>query len=339
MSDNHLAPGKPKSDLRRMLPGLGISLLAVALLLTQVDAGTIIADLQKADFRYLPLIILLFLISMFSRAFGWRAILQGKISVSRAFWTINEGYFLNNLLPFRLGEIGRAFLLNRTEGLPFWEVLPTIMIERIFDVAFTAGMLLISLSFVVSEGSSQLIAYIILALVAVGFMVLFLTVRNQDTVMKWFERLAARWAWLNKFGKERLASTLEGAAALGETKLFIKVFAWFAITWGFTIALYYTMLLAYFPQAELVWATFSLGSLAMGVAIPSSPAQIGVYEWALAFPLTIVGMPQSLALSYAVVAHAVFFLFTTALGAIGLARDGASLSDLYKQLRNRAGKL
>jgi uncharacterized protein (TIRG00374 family) len=330
---------QPKSDLRRMLPGLLISLLAVILLLTQVDAGAIVADLKKADFRYLPLIIVLFLISMFTRSFGWRAILQAKISFSRAFWTINEGYFLNNLLPFRLGEIGRAFLLNRTEGIPFWEVLPTIMIERIFDVAFTAGMLLISLSFVVSEGSSQAIAYIVLALVLVGFLALFLAVRYKETVLHWFERLADRWHWLHKFGRERVASTLEGAAALGNPGQFLKVLAWFALTWGFTTALYYTMLLAYFPQAELVWATFSLGSLAMGVAIPSSPAQIGVYEWALAFPLTVVGMPQSLALSYAVIAHAVFFLFTVTFGAIGLARDGASLSELYKQLRTRAGKL
>ena len=85
---------------------------------------------------------------------------------------------------------------------------------------------------------------------------------------------------------------------------------------------------------KLVWTTFSLGALAMGAALPSSPAQIGVYEFAMATALSLIGMPFSLALSYAVVAHALFLLVTLSLGAYALNRDGASLIDLYRQLRN-----
>ena len=45
-----------------------------------------------------------------ARGFLWRILLQEKASYSQVFFTLAEGYFLNNFLPFRLGEIARAFL-------------------------------------------------------------------------------------------------------------------------------------------------------------------------------------------------------------------------------------
>lgn len=328
-----------KSDLWRILPGLLISLAALVILLSIVDTKEFLTDLQKADFRFIPIAIVLFFLSLVTRAYGWRAILQEKISISRSFWTINEGYLLNNVLPLRMGEIGRAFLIDRTSGVSFWEVLPTIMIERIIDVAFTAGMLLASLPFVIGAQDSQQVAVLVVIFVIFGFIALFLSVRNRETMLAWFDRLANRWNILHKFGRERLASLLEGASALTDVKQFLRVLFWMSLTWALTVGVYYMLLLAYDPQAKLIWTTFSLSFLAMGVAVPSSPGQIGVYEGAMVYALSLIGMPNSMALSYAVVAHAVFLLITISLGAYALNRDGASLLDLYRQLRKRSGKL
>lgn len=339
MTEKSETTSKAKTDLWRILPGLLVSLLALVVLLSIVDPREFVNDLQKANYRFFPIVIALLLISLVTRAYGWRAILQNKISVSRAFWTINEGYLLNNVLPLRLGEIGRAFLINQTTGISFWEVLPTIVIERIVDVAFTAGILLASLPFVIGAQGSQQVALLVIAVVVVGFMALFLSVRNKETILNWFDRLASRWKLLRKFGRKRLAALLEGAAALSDAKQFLRVIFWMGLTWTLTVGLYYILLLAYDPEAKFVWATFSLGALALGVAVPSSPGQIGVYEFAMASALSLVGMPFSLALSYAVVAHAFFLLVTLSLGAYALKRDGASLVNLYHQLRQRSNKL
>ena len=59
------------------------------------------------------------------------------------FFADGEGYLLNNFLPFRLGELGRAFLLSRKSGMTFSEILPTIIIERAVDLAFSAAILLV----------------------------------------------------------------------------------------------------------------------------------------------------------------------------------------------------
>jgi hypothetical protein len=51
------------------------------------------------------------------------------------FWTIGEGYLLNNFLPFGSGKSGGAFLLSRKSDMQFLEILPTIVIERAMDLA------------------------------------------------------------------------------------------------------------------------------------------------------------------------------------------------------------
>ena len=72
----------------------------------------------------------------------------GPPTYSDVFWTIGEGYLLNNFLPFRLGELRRAFLLSRKSGMQFMEILPTIVIERV-DLGFNAAIFLAALPFVV----------------------------------------------------------------------------------------------------------------------------------------------------------------------------------------------
>lgn len=339
MTEQDQAIPKKKGDLWKVLPGVIISLAAVAILASLVDLQDLYNNVRKADIRYLILAALIFLVSLFLRAFAWKAILQDKISTSRAFWTINEGYFLNNVLPFRLGEIGRAVLLNRTTGLSFWEVMPSIVIERIIDVAFAAGILLASLPYIIGAEDSQQFAYAVIVLVAIGFLGLYIVVRNKEAVLGWYDKLASRWPTLQRFGRERLALLFDGASAISDLKRFGRVLFWLGSFWGLTILLFYALLLAFVPEAEIVWAAFSLGVLAIGVSTPSPPANFGVYELALAGALQLVGLPYSIAVSYAVVAHTLFLVFTLSLGGYALKRDGSSLLELYHQLRSRSTKL
>ncbi len=93
---------------------------------------------------------------------GLAHIAEGKSHlIVTSFLTVCEGYLLNNFLPFRLGEIGRAFLMGRKSKLGFMEVLPTIVIERILDFAFAAAVLLSAIPFVVGATEAARVAVII----------------------------------------------------------------------------------------------------------------------------------------------------------------------------------
>src|SRR3954471_10970876 len=71
---------------------------------------------------YLPYVLLALLISTFSlflRAFRWRILLQAQapVPVSTAFWATSAGYFGNNFLPARAGELVRTMMVSSATGL------------------------------------------------------------------------------------------------------------------------------------------------------------------------------------------------------------------------------
>lgn len=263
----------------------------------------------------------------------WRTLLQDQPPFKPVFFTINEGYLLNNILPFRLGEIARAFLLSSKTDLGFWQVLSSIFVERILDLAFAVGLLLITISFVVGASWALEAAVVSGAIVMIGILVLYLMARNQDWVLTQYERLAKRWSIVLKIGSDRVASFLSGLAALNDARLFLRAVAWVAIDWGIAILQYYILMLAFFSHGRFLWAAFTLAVAALGIAAPSSPGALGVYELAVVGAMSVFGLDASTALAFAGTAHLINYLVTGTLGIYALTKDGVSLFGLYRQLR------
>lgn len=313
--------------------GILVSVGALGVLFVLVDFEQAKEALKTADWRYLPVVLFLFFTTLLARTVAWRTILQEKISFGRTFMTLNQGYLFNNLLPFRLGEVARAFLLNRTEGIPFWEVLSTIMVERIFDIALLATLLLSTVPFVVGVESAERVGYIAAGLVLFGFAVLFWMARGQTAVMRLFERLTKPWPRLTDFGRGKLESLLNGLGALRDARRFIKVLFWMVMTWASNIAWYTFLLMAFVPGVRLLVSAFAVGFVAMGVSVPSSPGYIGVFEAAEVYALTRFNIPEATAFAYAVLAHSIYLVITIVIGALSLGRDGQSLGEVYRGLR------
>jgi uncharacterized protein (TIRG00374 family) len=261
--------------------------------------------------------------------------LSEKIGFKKSFLTINEGYLFNNLLPFRLGEVARAFLLSQTTPITFWEGFSTVVVERVFDVAMLATLLLTTVPFVIGAEWAMGSAIAAAVLVVAGFTALFLIARNQETTMRLFERVTSRWPKLTDWGREKLRSVLDGLQALREPLRFLKVFFWILVTWMANITWYTLLLRAFIPSAKLLWAMFSVGIVTLGVTAPSTPAYVGVFEAATVAALAVFGIKESVSLAYAVFGHMIYFLITIAIGAIALGRDGQSLGQVYRGLRSR----
>jgi uncharacterized protein (TIRG00374 family) len=117
-------------EIKRWLPGAVISLLLIAVILYFVDLRAMLNAMRRANYTLLAIGTVLGFVWIAIRAIVWRTLLRNRASYTDVFFTVGEGYLLNNFLPFRLGEIGRAFLLSRKSDMQFMEILPTIAIER-----------------------------------------------------------------------------------------------------------------------------------------------------------------------------------------------------------------
>lgn len=323
-------------EWRRILPGLAISLISLGLVFYFADIKKLGEALKLADYRYVLLSMLVTLSWLFVRGMVWHTLLQGRAPYSAVFWSLNEGYLLNNLLPFRLGEFGRAFLLARKSHLEFWQVLSTVVIERILDLALAVCLLFSTLPFVVGATWAREAAVFVGSAVLLGFAALYLLARNQEYAVGMFERFGRRWPILVRLGGSTITSLLSGLGVLNDGRRFLRAVAWVLLNWLVAVVQYFVMLRAFFPDAILFWAVFSLGVASLGIAAPSSPGALGVLELSIVGSLSLFGLDASTALAMAITIHLLQYLITGALGAFALARDGESLIGLYRKLRAKS---
>src|SRR5215216_805251 len=322
-------------DIKRWLPGAIVSILLIAAILYFVDQRAMVDAIRKANYALLALAFSIGFVWIFIRSLVWRTLLRNRASLRDVFWTIGEGYLLNNFLPFRLGEVGRAFLLSRKSGMPFMEILPTIVIERVMDLGYTAMIFLAALPYVVGAKGTERVGILVGLIVLVGFVILYLLARYNQWALDLFHKLSARWPALQKVGGNFLEAFFAGLGVLTDGWLFLRFLFWMTLNWAVAIFNYYLIIRAFFPQAQIVWGMFGLGAAAFGGAIPSLPGAVGTFEGAFGGAITLLAGDQyaSTALAVALTGRLYNYFNSGVIGGIGLMREGQTLSGVYEQLK------
>lgn len=323
-----------RQDWIKILIGAAVSLLALAAILYFIEPAQLLAALSGADARFLVLLFGTTLVWLLLRAVVWRTLLQEQAPYGEVFLTLNEGYLLNNVLPLRLGEVGRAFLLSRKAGLGFLQVFSTVVIERALDLGFAAGLLLATLPFVVGAPVAREIALAAGAVVVAGLLGLYLLARNRAWALRQYAAIVARLPRLGRMiGRRQVESLFDGLGALVDFRRFVRVLLLVALNWGVALVQFFFLVRAFLPEAQPLWAGFVLAVMAMGVAAPSSPGAIGVLEGSVILALSAFGIDPSTGLAVGLTAHVANYAMTGVIGAYALARDGLSLGGVFQAVR------
>ncbi len=315
--------------------GLGIILTGVAVfLLTRVVHW----DELKQAFLAIPLTTLLavvgiYLFSMGLRVWCWHTLLQRRISFGRTWLALNEGYFLNNILPLRLGEIGRAFLVGRRTGLGTLNTLSTVIVERAYDLAFAAAILLSTLPFALKMEWARPAAIFILLLILAGLVGLYLAAHNSQRLEAWIAQRGQRFPVVVKWVLPSLHSILEGFSVLTRIELFAVSLLALGLSWGTAVFRDYMVLDAISPGAPFWWALLAISASNLGGALPSMAASLGTFEGAATGAMVLAGAKPEVGLAYALIIHVIHLIFSSIFGLIGLSQEGESLSRLIADFR------
>jgi uncharacterized protein (TIRG00374 family) len=310
--------------------GVVISGFALTLVFRWAGWDPLKQAIQDADVSRLFLAVLVLLVSMGARAACWRGLLGGNLSIWRVLAALNEGYLLNNVLPWRMGEIGRAILLGRKPGMTVHHVLSTIVVERLYDIFLALTIFLVLLPHAAGLPGTQRSAMIGGAFLILAFAGLWVALRRPRWLHWIIERLPGgyqRWGthW------ERFQTGLESMSDIG---VVAKSFFWIVISWGLAGLEYWLVLRAFIPEADLMWAFFMLTITLLGAAVPSIPGYIGVFEAAGVLALSVFDVPGAQALAVTVVLHAMFYIISSGLGVWALLGDGETLGSLYRDVRS-----
>lgn len=140
---------KALSSLLKILVFAGLGILLFWLVVRGMNFQLIATNLENADYKWIPLIVVIGFISNVNRSIRWNMLLKPlgyRPRFINTFCAVIIGYFANLGLP-RLGEVSRCAILNRYEKIPMDKSLGTVFTERVIDVITLFVCLLIVLLF------------------------------------------------------------------------------------------------------------------------------------------------------------------------------------------------
>jgi uncharacterized protein (TIRG00374 family) len=319
-------------------------IVSVALLvwvLHSIDPREVWEHARHANGWLLLLTVIVATLTFPVRTIRWRLILR-DVDGRRLPWiplwhATTIGFMANNLLPARAGEVARAYVASQQLPVRFSTALTSLGVERVFDGLIMLGLMALAIaapSFPAHAhvGGRSLPAVVTSAAVLFGILLLLalIVVHRPAPWLTVFERVGRRL--LPARLAERFISGTEGIIAglvvLKSPSRFAGVVFWSLVLWLKNAAAFAICFRAFGIAIPVEAALLLQGIIGFGVAVPSTPGYIGVFEAATLVTLQFYGVDSSLAVSYALTYHVTTFIPITLLGFWSLSRLHLRLREL-----------
>lgn len=333
-----------RSRLRILLiTGLTIGLIAFFLRNAQIDR--VWASIRGARVDLIIASLVVAAVSYLVRVERWRRLLQPVGAPS--FWGASRatmiGFAANALLPGRIGEVLRPYVLAKREGFSGAAAFGTVVLERLLDllviVLSVAGFILVVDS---PTNDPQLLTTLRTAAVTGGAAAVVMLV-----IIVWLARSperteqALRWCvcvtpgWAARVVAEIGQRFLQGLAVVGRpgpliVAMGLSVVLWLSVAYGMWLTS-----LAFGIEVSFGESVILMGMVAIGVAVPT-PAGVGGYHAAYELGATsLYGAGVDQAVAAALVMHVLAFLPLTLPGLVFMAQEGLHLGSLSRLAANR----
>ncbi len=334
-----MVKGTLLGQLRRRWPILVLGLVISAGLLwftfRDLRMEEILVALRGANYWWLVPSVAVYFVSVWFRSWRWRFLLRGSkhISVHCLFPVVVIGYMGNNLLPFRLGEVLRAYVLWRRETVNVGTSLTTAVLERLFDGLTMVLFVFFGLLFVpMLTFVSRLVT--IATAVFLGALVVFLFLAARPRLLHRIAHGLIEALMPEQF-REPLLELVEGViAGLESLRSGRDVLVVFGVTlwvWVLETLIYWLVSFAFDLQLPYFGIVLMAGVVNLLTALPSLPGYIGTFEGGGVQVLEIIGAASGPAASYVLVLHATSLIPVTLLGLIFMAQEGVHWAEVWEQ--------
>ena len=297
--------------VRGLLVGIAVSVAAAAVLAVTTDLSQVAAQLQKAQLLWLLPALLVLAAQAWVRATRWASLIRPwsrrVLGAGRVVDAMLIGYFVNAVLPGRLGEVARALVVSRRESLAFGGVAGSVVAERAIDVMALAILAAVALAVVGGEASLGFAALAFGVAVVVGL-------GRRATHL---ERLLPSRTPPNL--AEGIRGFLRSVAAIPPSTAAVAAVL-SAVAWLADATL--VLLVARSLGVEIpVAAALAIGlGGALGTALPAAPGYLATYELGAVALGLLAGVPRETVLPIAILTHVVGVTALAAAGAVALGR-------------------
>lgn len=314
--------------MRKLVTILGflLSPLFLWLALRKVKMAEVADALRAVDLAPLALAFCVAAAGCLLMSLRWQYLVSQSQPVGwgAVFSAMMVGYFANNVLPARTGELLRAHVLGRRANLSRAFTLATIVIERLSDViSLLLVLTVIMIGFPLPTWARR-IGLIVFVLLLGGLLILREVADGRRSA-----KYLLRFALMQKIAervRRPLMSFREGLQLLAGGKRLATLLGLSLLIWSLS-ALTLSLTLASLRLAVPVYGLFfTTAIINLGMVIPSSPGYIGTYQWLVMSALGVFHISHSRALTCSIVLHALWYIPLTVVGAVCFWRENLHLS-------------
>lgn len=294
----------------RLAAGVLISLLVIGWALWALNWNIIWRSLKSVHFGWVLVGVLLNLLVLLARAVRWGDLLRPQTGgFGPRFKALVIGQVVNQISPVRVGDLLRAYLFGEATTTSKARALVTIAVEKLWDLvllvlfALTVGWFFPMPSWLLKP------ARVTLVVTTVSLFILAFLLWKESQVLAWISRLGRRW--LPSFHDRLIGVSghiFGGLSSARNMGLILKVVGWSVLIWLLSGLLNYAVFLAFSLPLGLAAAFLLLVVLQIGIAIPSLPGRIGVFQAICVLVLALFGVSFDVAFSYGIILHLVVFL-------------------------------
>jgi uncharacterized protein (TIRG00374 family) len=318
--------------------GIGVSAVFLYLALQGLDLAEVWLHMRTARYWWLLPGVAIYFFGVWARTWRWHYMLRAlkPISLGRLFPVVCIGYMGNNLYPARIGELIRAYVLRRKEGVSVSASLATILVERVFDGVVMLLFVFVGLPLAPSIPGDWRSFVIVFSLLFFGALAVFFVIAASP------RRSQAVYTWvIDRILPERFREPVRGFAdRFMEGLYFLRsgrdvamIFFTSLVVWLAETGKYWFVMHAFDFSVSFFVLMLMNGVVNLFTTIPSAPGYVGTFDEPGIEILKAFGVNKDIAGAYTLVLHAALWLPITALGAWYMWRESMSWRDLGEAAR------
>jgi uncharacterized protein (TIRG00374 family) len=340
-SQTPLAIGPTWRGSARIVAGLVVSIGLLLLAVSQVDFPSLSAEMGAVNYLFVAAAISVYFVDLAIRAIRWRVLLSGTVSVParRLYPVLAIGYMANNLLPVRIGEISRAYLVGRREQVDASAVFASVAVERILD-GLTVVVLLVStlpfLPLAVGGDSAWLVALARIsgATFGAGVVIVVSLVLGRTFWLAIAHRVLGTLPDALRSASLRVVEGfVDGLESLKSPRRLAGVLVLSIVVWIVGAATYFLTAQSFGITLNPIACLTSICVVNLATAVPLAPAGLGAFEAAAQRMFVLLGASLTAAFGVTILLHAVLFFPVVVVGLACLWRAGFSLVHLWDPSR------
>jgi uncharacterized protein (TIRG00374 family) len=324
----------------RSLAGWGIAIACLAWLFHGIHFERLLSDVGRINWWWIAAGVILDIVAYWIQGVRWALLLHplGRLSSMRTTQAIYAGLFTNEVLPLRVGEVVRMYLVSRWLHSGFTTALPSLLIERLFDgVWLVVGIGITALCVTLPAGimeAADILGGALIAAVIVLTVILFVQVKRpagstaakQGAIAGFFNRI------------------LSGIRAIGLTRDFWISFQASGLIVVCQIFSFWLVMIGYGIHISL-WAGAAVLIIEhLGTMVPNAPSNLGTYQFFTVLGLALFGIDKTTATGFSMVVFIVLTAPLWLLGLVAISKTGMTLRQIRDEIasirsRERTGRV